>query len=305
MALRVFPENLSSIGPEIDFLKSTKFWKKITECTVLLLVLCSAMLTVHHPSRFSSCTFRHYFKYLFCSYDRCSQDCTRLSRVLMTTYMSRVGLWFSKIYHYNQCIVTSDVHSLRSNREHLFTAWPCKGVLCSNVYHQKKKNFFWRYTTPTWLTHERMTKYHGVQSSFHAFFLSNSLIFRPFLANRRERKFAEMSSTGLLSYRYKWYHDFCRCRIWWFDFSFPIVISDISLQPICTGGEWYFKCLLEVLILIFVNPIIISGKYPVTLYLLNWYVLYCAFTKIRCSFFFSAFSVVKRFIEIKKTPKWE
>ena len=34
MELRVFPENLSLIGPEIDFLKSNKFWKKITECTV-------------------------------------------------------------------------------------------------------------------------------------------------------------------------------------------------------------------------------------------------------------------------------
>ena len=34
-----------------------------------------------------------------------------------------VGLWFSKIYHYNRCIITSDVHSLRSDREQLFTAW--------------------------------------------------------------------------------------------------------------------------------------------------------------------------------------
>ena len=33
-----------------------------------------------------------------------------------------VGLWFSKIYHYNRCIITSDVHCLRSDREHLFTA---------------------------------------------------------------------------------------------------------------------------------------------------------------------------------------
>ena len=32
-----------------------------------------------------------------------------------------VGLWFSKIYHYNRCIITSDVHSLRSDRKHLFT----------------------------------------------------------------------------------------------------------------------------------------------------------------------------------------
>ena len=34
-----------------------------------------------------------------------------------------VGLWFSKIYHYNRCIITSDVHNLRSNREHLFPSW--------------------------------------------------------------------------------------------------------------------------------------------------------------------------------------
>ena len=35
MALRVFPENLSSIGPEIDFFKSNKLsLGKITECTV-------------------------------------------------------------------------------------------------------------------------------------------------------------------------------------------------------------------------------------------------------------------------------
>ena len=34
-----------------------------------------------------------------------------------------VGLWFSKIYHYNRCITTSDVHSLRSNRKPLFPAW--------------------------------------------------------------------------------------------------------------------------------------------------------------------------------------
>ena len=34
-----------------------------------------------------------------------------------------VGLWFSKNYHYNRCIITSDVHGLRSDREHLSTAW--------------------------------------------------------------------------------------------------------------------------------------------------------------------------------------
>ena len=34
-----------------------------------------------------------------------------------------VGLWFSKIYHYNRCIISSDAHSLRSNREHLLPAW--------------------------------------------------------------------------------------------------------------------------------------------------------------------------------------
>ena len=34
MALRVFPENLSLIGPDIDFLKSNKVLEKITEYTV-------------------------------------------------------------------------------------------------------------------------------------------------------------------------------------------------------------------------------------------------------------------------------
>ena len=34
-----------------------------------------------------------------------------------------VGLWFSKIYHYNWCIITSDMHSLHSDRELLFPAW--------------------------------------------------------------------------------------------------------------------------------------------------------------------------------------
>ena len=33
-----------------------------------------------------------------------------------------VGLWFSKVYHYNRCIITSDAHSLRSDPELLFTA---------------------------------------------------------------------------------------------------------------------------------------------------------------------------------------
>ena len=34
-----------------------------------------------------------------------------------------VGLWFSKVYHYNRCIITSDAHSLCSDPELLFTAW--------------------------------------------------------------------------------------------------------------------------------------------------------------------------------------
>ena len=34
-----------------------------------------------------------------------------------------MGLWFSKIYHHNRCIITSDAHSLRSDPELLFTAW--------------------------------------------------------------------------------------------------------------------------------------------------------------------------------------
>ena len=36
MALRVLPENLSLIGPDINFLKSNKVLEKITECTVFL-----------------------------------------------------------------------------------------------------------------------------------------------------------------------------------------------------------------------------------------------------------------------------
>ena len=34
-----------------------------------------------------------------------------------------VGLWFSKSYHYNRCIITNDVQRLRSNREPFFQAW--------------------------------------------------------------------------------------------------------------------------------------------------------------------------------------
>ena len=34
-----------------------------------------------------------------------------------------VGLWFLKIYHYNRCIIISDVHSLSPNREPLFLGW--------------------------------------------------------------------------------------------------------------------------------------------------------------------------------------
>ena len=43
------------------------------------------------------------------------------------------------------------------------------------------------------LTHERLanTFFHRVQSSFRAFFLSNSPIFLPSLANQRKRKFVE------------------------------------------------------------------------------------------------------------------
>ena len=34
-----------------------------------------------------------------------------------------LGLWFSKVYHYIRCIITSDAQSLRSDPELLFTAW--------------------------------------------------------------------------------------------------------------------------------------------------------------------------------------
>ena len=49
--------------------------------------------------------------------------------------------------------------------------------------------------------------------------------------------------------------------------TIPIVISDLSLQPIRTGYSDILYVFFEVLILIFVNPIIIPGKslYPVTL----------------------------------------
>ena len=89
------------------------------------------------------------------------------------------------------------------------------------------------------LSHQTYTKYLiplGLECFSSIFVLSNSPIFLPSLTNRRKKMFAEenseMSRTGLLSYHYKWYF---LCRIWWFDFSIPIVISDISLQPICTG----------------------------------------------------------------------
>ena len=77
-----------------------------------------------------------------------------------------VGLWFSKVYHYNRCIITSDAHSMRSDPE-----------LCSQ--HG--------------ITHKRLTKYlfpWGVQWS-SSILLSNSPIFLPSLANRRKRKFVE------------------------------------------------------------------------------------------------------------------
>ena len=74
---------------------------------------------------------------------------------------------------------------------------------------------------------------------------------------------SEVTSTGLLSYHYNWYF---LCRIWWFDFSIPL------LYPIYHYSRYaldivIFVCFFKVLILIFVNPIIILGKslHPVTL----------------------------------------
>ena len=69
---------------------------------------------------------------------------------------------------------------------------------------------------------------------------------------------SEMLSTGLLSYRYNWYF---LGRIWWFEFSIPIVISDISLQPICTGHS----DILYVFLTIYVPIIAILDIWKTTL----------------------------------------
>ena len=44
---------------------------------------------------------------------------------------------------------------------------------------------------------------------------------------------SELSSTGVLSYRYKWYF---LCRIWWFDFQFPLLYP-IILIPKTIGNK--------------------------------------------------------------------
>ena len=123
-----------------------------------------------------------------------------------------VGLWFSKIYHYNRCIITTDVHSLESNREHLFPA----RAFPSNIYKIRNSIGF------------RVLFEHSFSLIHRCFFLLWPTDKKKMFAEES----SEISSTGLLSYHYKWYF---LCRIWWFDFSIPIVISDISLQPICTG----------------------------------------------------------------------
>ena len=146
---------------------------------------------------------------------------------MYSTYLLKRGsVWFSKIYHYNRCIITSDVHSLRSDREHLFTAWA----------------YPW--------TIDKIPNSMGCRVVFEHFF---SLIHRSFFLLRLtdEKKIcreenSEMSSTGLLSYRCKWYFLY---RTWWFDFSFSIVISDISLQPICTGYSDILNVFLNIDIL--------------------------------------------------------
>ena len=84
------------------------------------------------------------------------------------------------------------------------------------------------------LSHQRYTKYLIPFGCGVLFEHSFSLIHRPFFLlwptdekNCAEEN-SEMSSTGLLSYRYKWYF---LCRIWWFDFSILIVIlSGSALQ---------------------------------------------------------------------------
>ena len=79
-----------------------------------------------------------------------------------------------------------------------------------------------------------------------------------------------MSSAGSLSYHYKWYF---LSRIWWFDFSIPIVISDISVQPICTG----YSDILNVFLRFWFWFLSILSLCPVNCYirsLYNRYVLY-------------------------------
>ena len=85
------------------------------------------------------------------------------------------------------------------------------------------------------LSHQRYTKY-LIPLGFRVLFeTSFSLIHRYFFLHwpTEEKKNcgaenSKMSSTGLLSYHYRWYF---LCRIWWFDFSIPIVIGASTSEP--------------------------------------------------------------------------
>ena len=89
------------------------------------------------------------------------------------------------------------------------------------------------------LTHEKIqnTEFHGCRAVFEHFFSLNLPIFLPSLANWWKGKFVERKTQKCraptcLAIAIA---DIFLCKIWWFDFSIPIVIADISLQLICTG----------------------------------------------------------------------
>ena len=111
----------------------------------------------------------------------------------------------------SRCAITSDVHSLQSNSEPLFPAWFYPKIIF------------------------KISISMGCKVFEHLFSLNSLIFFLLWLTDKKicGEKNSEMSSTGLLSHRYK--RILVLCRIWWFDFSIPIVISDVSLQPICTG----------------------------------------------------------------------
>ena len=78
-----------------------------------------------------------------------------------------MGFWFSKIYHYNRCTTSRDVHCLRSSREPLFPAWA----------------YPWKFY--------KVSIFMECRVVFEHLFSLNSSIFLPSLANRRKSKFVE------------------------------------------------------------------------------------------------------------------